>query len=222
MKNLKIKQELVLLTMVLIPFAYLISIWGVLPEHMPVHFDINGTADRWGSKYAAFLLPVTSLIVYLTTICMPILDPKKVTWVFLTGKFFGYRIIGGAIMAFLSIVILHTSAYGSHLMEYMPCALFLLVATAGNFMINMKPNWFLLGVKTPWTMSNDEVWRKTNQLAGRLYFFGGLIGFVCSLFLFKTGTLNMLFISFVVFAFFFSVGYSFWLFKKIEGQKVNS
>ena len=41
----------------------------ILPDTVPVHFDINGTADRWGSKFELLILPVVLIA------CAFILDP---------------------------------------------------------------------------------------------------------------------------------------------------
>ena len=30
---------------------------STLPDIVPVHFDINGVADRWGSKYEMLIMP---------------------------------------------------------------------------------------------------------------------------------------------------------------------
>jgi uncharacterized membrane protein len=41
-------------------------------------------------------------------------------------------------------------------------------------MYNIKPNYFA-GIRLPWTLENEDNWKKTHQLAGRLWFFGGVI-----------------------------------------------
>ena len=44
----------------------------------------------------------------------------------------------------------------------------------GNYMQAVKPNYFI-GIRTPWTLENETVWRKTHALGGRLYFIAGLL-----------------------------------------------
>ena len=44
----------------------------------------------------------------------------------------------------------------------------------GNLMPKFKSNFFT-GMKTPWALSNENVWNKTQRLGGRLFFFGGLV-----------------------------------------------
>lgn len=41
----------------------------------------------------------------------------------------------------------------------------LLFATLGNYLGKSKRNFFL-GIRTPWTLASDEVWRRTHRLGG--------------------------------------------------------
>ena len=35
-----------------------------LPDQVPIHFDLSGTPDRWGSRATIFMLPVIAAVVY--------------------------------------------------------------------------------------------------------------------------------------------------------------
>ncbi len=41
-------------------------------------------------------------------------------------------------------------------------------------MPNMKPN-YVAGFRLPWTLKNEDNWRRTHHIAGRLWFGGGLL-----------------------------------------------
>ena len=41
-------------------------------------------------------------------------------------------------------------------------------------MNNVKPNYFV-GIRTPWTLESEVVWRKTHQLAARIWLPGGIL-----------------------------------------------
>ena len=43
-------------------------------------------------------------------------------------------------------------------------AIGLLIYYAGVLTENARQNWFM-GVRTPWTLSSEKVWNKTNRLA---------------------------------------------------------
>jgi uncharacterized membrane protein len=64
--------------------------------------------------------------------------------------------------------------------KVMSSSVFLLFALFGNYMGNIRRNYFI-GYKIPWTLNNDEVWKKTHVLAGKFWFWGGLLGFMLAL-----------------------------------------
>ena len=59
-------------------------------------------------------------------------------------------------------------------MKFVFIAMGLLFALIGNNMYNLKPNYFA-GMRLPWTLENEDNWRATHHLAGRLWFFGGFV-----------------------------------------------
>ena len=44
----------------------------------------------------------------------------------------------------------------------------------GNYLPKCRPN-HTIGIRVPWTLSNDEVWNKTHRMAGPLWMVGGII-----------------------------------------------
>ena len=54
------------------------------------------------------------------------------------------------------------------------CMVAVLFIFIGNMMPKVKQNYFT-GVKTPWALSNDVVWNKTQRLGGKAFFFGGIL-----------------------------------------------
>jgi uncharacterized membrane protein len=59
-------------------------------------------------------------------------------------------------------------------------------------MHTIKPNYFA-GIRVPWTLNNEENWRKTHLLAGKLWFAGGLVLAVLCLLLPDTPALIVFF-----------------------------
>jgi uncharacterized membrane protein len=58
----------------------------------------------------------------------------------------------------------------------------LLFIVLGNELGRVKPNWFV-GIRTPWTLSDPEVWRRTHRVGGRLFFAAGLLIVLASILL---------------------------------------
>ena len=61
----------------------------------------------------------------------------------------------------------------------MPLGFGLLFIFLGNYITRVEPNWFV-GIRTPWTLSSDTVWRKTHRTGGWLMVLGGLVIAACA------------------------------------------
>jgi uncharacterized membrane protein len=59
-------------------------------------------------------------------------------------------------------------------MRFLFAGMGFLWAILGNYMHNLKPNYFA-GLRLPWTLENEDNWRMTHLLAGKLWFVGGII-----------------------------------------------
>jgi uncharacterized membrane protein len=55
-----------------------------------------------------------------------------------------------------------------------PIGLGLLFFYIGILCENAKRNWFI-GIRTPWTLSNDVVWAKTHKIGGKLFKIAGVV-----------------------------------------------
>ena len=75
---------------------------------------------------------------------------------------------------------------------------------------NSKMNWFI-GIRTPWTLSNEKVWEKTNKIGGKLFKIAGLISII-GIFLQKYALFFILIP--VILATIYTVGYSYFEYQK--------
>jgi uncharacterized membrane protein len=176
-----LKKELPLIGIVLAPFVYLAIIWSTLPEKVPTHWNYKGEVDQWGDKYSLiallFLLPV---LTYLLLSVIPRIDPKKKMRQ-MGGKYYQLKFILVLFMSMLAFIILYLTdnpSVSSPNLISIPIGI--LFIALGNYFKVIQPNYFI-GIKTPWTLENKEVWKLTHILAGKLWIIGGLIIVVGSL-----------------------------------------
>lgn len=163
----------------LLPIVYLTIIYPSLRDRLPLHFDAAGTPDRYGSKkeFAGVVLLISgiSMAVGLLIRFLPLIDPKKKAK-YSQATFI--RISHALIFLMAAIAFLVIYA-GTQTHFAMPIKLFfplmgLFFAYLGNLFNNVKPNYFV-GIRTPWTLESEEVWRKTHRLAAKLWLPGGII-----------------------------------------------
>jgi uncharacterized membrane protein len=162
----------------IVPAIYLAIIWKQIPQTVPMHFDIKGNVDRYGTKNDLLTLvlglTILNAVVYLVITNVYKIDPKKYAALNkdrLQRIAFYVTLYLAAIWVMLIYQIAHNDV--SNMMKFVFIAMGLLFALLGNNMYNIKPNYFA-GLRLPWTLENEDNWRKTHQFAGRLWFFGGL------------------------------------------------
>ncbi len=178
-----INREWPLLLILLVPMAYLAWIWNSLGDQVPLHWNAGGEIDRWGSKteLALFALGLP-VFMYMVLLIIPAIDPKERIEAMGT-KWNQIRIIILLFISGLDVLILH-SAKTETLFE--PTVLFLFIGLSvvllGNYFQTIKPNYFV-GIRTPWTLEDEEVWRATHRRAGQLWIVGGILIMVLSLIL---------------------------------------
>ncbi|HEX4876385.1 MAG TPA: SdpI family protein [Chitinophagaceae bacterium] len=170
-----------------IPALFLAIVWRKLPETVAVHFDLKGNPDRYGGKsellYTTMILVVMNVLVYLILTNIYRIDPKK----YAAENKDRLVKIAFAVAIFMSgiLCMIIYSAWNGNI-SFSTGIIFsgtgLLFAVIGNYLPNLKPNYFA-GLRLPWTLENEDNWRKTHKLAGKLWFAGGLLLAVICLFL---------------------------------------
>lgn len=193
MKIIKwILAALTLLTTVIMLFIF--------PDTIPVHFDINGIADRWGSKYEMLIMPIVSLLCVLMLERMKKYYYKKAdsstnekekaetlsnikvlnitTWV----------------MALLFFVMNDITLYSSYsqafpeknlpefdMINAISIVMGITFIVMGNYIPKTRKN-STIGFRFPWTMYNDITWRKSNRFASIVMMIAGAISITAAIF----------------------------------------
>ncbi len=170
----KFKKEIPFLAIALIPFAYLVYIWNRLPEKVPMHWNGAGEIDRYGDKKELVVMLFMLVgITYIIFLVIPFIDPKQKLQN-MGNKLNNLRMILGLFMSALAIYILYSAQQDNTNPSLLFATIGLLFAFLGNYFKTIKPNYFI-GIKTPWTLENEEVWKKTHIMGGKLWFVGGLL-----------------------------------------------
>jgi uncharacterized membrane protein len=202
--------------LMLIPVIYLAVIWKQIPQTVPMHFDLKGNVDRYGTKHDLLILVLSltalNALMYLIVSNIYKIDPRKNAAQNkdrLKRIAYGVSLYLSAIWIMLIYEIAHNDV--SMTMKFVFVAMGLLFALLGNNMYNIKPNYFA-GLRLPWTLENEENWRKTHHLAGRLWFFGGLI-FAVTAFFISNNLISYIAVSMVAILIIIPVFYSYNIYK---------
>lgn len=134
------------------------------------HWDAAGNANGYAPKaWGMFALPIAFFIVALVLFFIPRMDPKHEN----IEKFRRYfdRFLVGIALFFYYIYSLFLSWNLGHRFNFMLwitpgfAALFYLI---GSILPHTELNW-TIGIRTPWTISSESVWRKTHRVGGIVF-----------------------------------------------------
>lgn len=177
----KLKSELPALLVAVLPLIYLLTIWSSLPDIVPIHWNLEGAIDDWAPKVSLlvipFLLPISTYLIFLL---IPLIDPKRKglqTGSKLTKLKFALTFV----MAVLALVILRAAKEQALNPNFIFMITGALYAVLGNFFATIKPNYFM-GIRTPWTLDNEDNWKQTHRFAGKLWLASGILIILISLF----------------------------------------
>lgn len=158
-----------------------------LPALIPMHWNIHGEIDSWYPKFPwAFLLPVMGVVIAALVTVLPKIDPRRENYEKFRIQFIYIRLSLVIFFVIMQMVILASSLGANFLrvdtvVKFMVGILFVVL---GNVMPKIKNNFFV-GIKTPWTLTNNTVWAKTHRHGGFVWF---IIGMLMSVLAFIPGT----------------------------------
>ncbi len=204
-----------------IPPIYLALAWNKIPERVAMHFNLGGTPDRYGNKNELLImilvLTAVNIILYLLLSNAYRIDAKR------NGKENKNRFerMAFAVSVFISCLtcyLIYNSIKGGgspFRIRLIFGSIGLLWCIMGNYMYNIKPNYFA-GFRTKWTLNNEENWKKTHLLAGKLWFTGGLLLAIVCLFSSEKGAIIIFLLVTLVTTIIPGI-YSYRLYKKQKG-----
>ena len=179
--KIKINKKLVLFTSILILLPSLVGcvFWNQLPEEIPTHFNLLGQADGYNHKMSAiFGLPTLMLLMHWLLLFLMIKDPKSSN---ISSKI---QVLIYWIIPFVScllMIYIFGESLGYSMMSGLLAQIFMgvVMIVIGNYLPKTHRN-YIIGIRLPWTLENDENWRKTHRLAGKIWVLGGLLLFLNS------------------------------------------
>ncbi len=206
--------------LVIAAVAVAVSIWAYprLPPTVAMHWDLRGAPDGFSSRLLAVsIVPVVLLVMTGLYNVLPKLDPRGENY----AKFLStYWLIGNAVIVFVlvahAMIIASGLGYSVRIDRLMPLGFGLLFIFLGNYITRVEPNWFV-GIRTPWTLSSDTVWRKTHRTGGWLMVLGGFV-LAVGAFILPHGAFPPLFVTTIVIVALIPIVQSYVLWKREQGR----
>ena len=174
-----------LLVLCAVNFAAHLCLYPSLPDIVPTHWCADGRANGWGPKSTVLILAALPALMLVLMAALPHIDPKRQNYEKFKGVWNGFltafTIFIAAMSWFSELSVFGLIPEGSSLVGVLVCGgcgvLFIFL---GNYMPRIKQN-YMFGCKTPWALSNEHNWNRTQRMGGIVFVGIGAVLIVLSL-----------------------------------------
>lgn len=176
----------IIISLIAILAAILASaiVYPRLPEMAASHWNAAGQVDGYLPRFwAAFLMPIISAGILLLLLVLPALDPLKANIANFRSYYNAFIALMIVFMLFIhGITLAWNLGYdGFNIGNAILPAVGLIFVFAGIMMAKAKRNFFI-GIRTPWTLSNDTVWDETHKLGSKMFIGAGIVTILSAFF----------------------------------------
>lgn len=212
------KTNLIIISIITLSFLTGILLYPQMPSEMASHWSAQGEVDDYLPKFwGLFLMPLIAGGIYLLSRLIPRIDPLKKNIEKFRSYFDWFIVITISFLFYLYLLtIFWNLGYRFNMGRMLVPALGFLFFYSGVLIENAERNWFI-GIRTPWTLSNEEVWHKTHHLAAKMFKASGLIALVGVVV--PQFALYFVLIPILASAF-YSMVHSYFLYQKITGEQI--
>jgi uncharacterized membrane protein len=164
------------MTLVAAAFATSAVLYPRLPSVIPTHWNAAGVIDGWMPKSrGAFIAPGVSLVIVA---CLILFEPIQIQEDAdeLKVRYYPTIVAGVAGLNFFVNLWVLMAGMGWHrtVPSYLAVGVGLLLVVIGNSLGKVRRNG-VVGIRTPWTLADEEVWARTNRVGGWLIVLAGVV-----------------------------------------------
>jgi uncharacterized membrane protein len=172
------QNQRIIFFLLLLMFLLSILVYSRMPLTIVVHWGINGKADGYSGKmFGLFFLPILSILMFGILAWLPNLDPKRKNIELFRSTYEGFLVLFFLFFFYLHLLtILWNLGMRISFNQAFAPALSVLFYGMGILIEKAKMNYFI-GIRTPWTLSNEEVWDETHKKSGIAFKISAIISF---------------------------------------------
>ncbi len=158
-----------------LPLVLIAALYSRLPDQVPMQWQFDGNVT-YRAKAHLWVIGALSPFLMLMLGISPRIDPKRHNYDKFRGSYILFKMVLMLfILIMLGITLIESFCPGTVNVIMIVCiGCGLLFTVLGNMMPKFRSNWFV-GIRTPWTISSEKVWLRTQRLGGRLMFGSGFV-----------------------------------------------
>lgn len=172
----------ILWILAVLPSVMLAAVYRYLPEQVPIQWGYGGQINTWGNRSSYWIIAVVCLGMAAMLQFLPFADPKRRSYAVFQKYYDGFALLMELFMAAaMAMTLTECLRPGTvSISRAVTVAISILFIFIGNALGKIKHNYFM-GIKTPWTLADPDVWNRTHRFTGRLWFLVGVVSIPCAL-----------------------------------------
>lgn len=172
-----------ILLLVVLTLAVTVIAYPALPDRIPSHWNAAGEVDGYlPTPWGVLIVPLLMIPFAALLFLLPRIDPLKANYRKFRPYYDGFILV---FVGYLFVIQLQILLWGlgypvSPNLLY-PVLIGGLFIYLGFMLEHAEQNWFV-GIRTPWTLSSERVWKKTHARGGTLFKVAGIVSMAGALF----------------------------------------
>ena len=164
---------------ILLTLAVTILAYPGLPDQIPSHWNSAGEVDGYLPKFwGVLVIPLVMIAFTALFALIPRIDPLRANYQKFQMYYEGFILVFAVFLLLIQLqILLWGLGYPISPNLLLPLIMGALFIYLGFLIEHAEPNWFV-GIRTPWTMSSERVWKKTHTLGGTLFKIAGILTMV--------------------------------------------
>jgi uncharacterized membrane protein len=152
-------------------------LYSRLPARIPMQWGLDGQVNWYGSRASIWLTASLPAALYALMKIVPRVDPRRDSYRKHAAAYRSTVVATIILMVAIHGIVLAASLGVPVAVDtFVKAGVGVLLVVIGNVLTQARPN-YTFGIRLPWTLASERVWRKTHRLGGPVFVAAGL-GFI--------------------------------------------
>lgn len=174
------KTDWIIWMILFLSFLFSLMFYDKLPMIVQVHWNSHNNWGYWPKLYEVIIIPLSNFLLYIFLVLLSPKRKENSKQFFISYQIAKY-IFAILILSIHVIIIMNSLGFKFKVSFYLNLLFAVLLIVLGNFMSRFRFK-YRIGFKTPWALSNEDVWKKTHRVAGPVFVMAGVVIFITDFF----------------------------------------
>jgi len=172
MKKIQLFNILIFFAVLFVAFYF----YPLMPDQVASHWNSAGEVDGYMSKFwGLFILPIIMIITNISLFVVPKIDPNKENIEKFKESFNEFIVIFNVFFLYIYFLTIMWNIGKEFNMSVAIIPAFgFFFYFLGNLIGKAKRN-YMIGIRLPWTLDNDDNWNKTHKKGEKVFKIIGII-----------------------------------------------